>query len=250
MKKIIAIVICAVMVFSLAFSLVGCGENLNEKYRDSKVGDVIEFGKDSNGNRIKWVVFERDSLAIHLTSLDIIDYKPYISNSMNKDYSKFSNSDLGLWLNGDFYNDSFSTNEKEIINEIFVLWSEEETPILFSDSNTIDGLEKTIPFWFGTGELFFPKEKVFTRITKKSNMITVSVYNYDDQLMYSQDYTDNGYCFDKHFYKNGYEKESDIPEGVKEIIDVENIYDVWKSNIGVRPIIVLSVPISDIKDKD
>ena len=99
-KRIISLVVFAVIVFNFAFSLVGCGENLSNKYKDLKVGDTIEFGKNDDGNSIEWVVYNRDNSAVYITSLNTVAERPYFTQAQNIKSLNYDNSDLCLWLNG------------------------------------------------------------------------------------------------------------------------------------------------------
>ncbi|MBO6090393.1 MAG: DUF4214 domain-containing protein [Lachnospiraceae bacterium] len=84
-----------------------------------KVGDIIKFGKYeqdgnlSNGKEdIEWVVLSVKSGKAFVTSKYVLDYLPFDTEGVDVCWET---SSLREWLNNDFYNDSFSENEKQSI---------------------------------------------------------------------------------------------------------------------------------------
>ena len=75
-----------------------------------KVGDILEFG-EFNDRKIKWEVLEKVNSSIYVVSTEILCQLEFNSNLSND----WLESKLKKWLNDDFYNSSFSANEKTII---------------------------------------------------------------------------------------------------------------------------------------
>ena len=91
-----------------------------EKLRDAKVGDTVYFGsyeqdnKTSNGaEKIEWYVLDRKGDEVLLFSKYLLDIKAF--NNDYVEHSTWEISTLRTWLNNDFYNSAFDSEEKEII---------------------------------------------------------------------------------------------------------------------------------------
>lgn len=83
-------------------------DEILEKFSSLKVLDKVAFGK------YEWYVMELKEDSALLFATDMVAKKKYIG------YSKkisWANSPLRAWLNGDFYENSFSAAEKSIILE-------------------------------------------------------------------------------------------------------------------------------------
>lgn len=95
-----------------------------EQLKGTKVGDYIKFGvyeqddNTSNGKEdIEWIVLEvKDGRAL-VISKNALDCKPY--NTSYTDVT-WETCTLRKWLNNDFINSAFSTNEKEMIPTVTV----------------------------------------------------------------------------------------------------------------------------------
>lgn len=74
------------------------------------VGDIISFGKYHG--EIKWIVIDKKDDSVLLLSKHIIDIKPY---SSFHSASTWETSAMREWLNGFFYNNAFTQEEKERI---------------------------------------------------------------------------------------------------------------------------------------
>lgn len=85
-----------------------------------KAGDIIRLGSYeqdgdySNGaEQLEWMVLEADGEKAMLLSLYAIDTKSYHAN---RDYERtWESCDLNTWLNTSFYNDAFTSAEKNMI---------------------------------------------------------------------------------------------------------------------------------------
>lgn len=83
-------------------------------------GSYEQDGDLSNGPEpIEWIVLSKDDNGILLLSRYVLDCFPYNNTFGNTDWNLCS---LRKWLNGDFYSNSFSPEEKE-----FILISEKNT---------------------------------------------------------------------------------------------------------------------------
>lgn len=89
-----------------------------------KTGDCIAFGSyEQNGNTndgyepIEWLVLSNDGEKILLLSRYILDYKQY--NNKDEDIS-WGKCSLREWLNGDFYDTAFDSDEKLYIESTIV----------------------------------------------------------------------------------------------------------------------------------
>lgn len=145
-KKTIALVLCLLMVLSLA----GCGSQKDvveeagqsaqqdttaettaaqteaptqppetepiETEPVSQVGDTILFGTYEQDNDlengpepIEWTILDEDETGYLLISTYVLDYAYYHSSG---DVTLWPDSDIRAWLNGDFYNDNFTDAER------------------------------------------------------------------------------------------------------------------------------------------
>ena len=143
MKKIFALILAGMMIFSL----VACdgekeeNETVTEKSADGgtdavnvveeelfsldcNVGDYIKLGKyeqdnnlDNGKEDIEWIVLDKkDGKALVISKMGI-DGHAY--HGAYEDIT-WADSWVREWLNGEFYNDTFSENEKNLITETAV----------------------------------------------------------------------------------------------------------------------------------
>ena len=120
MKKIIMLlnILCIIL-------MSGCqGTNL-PKAKDVNVGDIIIFGKyeqdgnESNGKEdIEWLVLDKSGNKVLLMSDKGLDCMPY--NSEMKEVT-WETCTLRAWLNEEFLNNAFNSNEKNMIQISIVL---------------------------------------------------------------------------------------------------------------------------------
>lgn len=96
------------------------GENVWEKIKDINVGDTYKLGSyeqdnnTSNGYEdIEWLVLSKQGTKILVVSKYALDYKPY--NVSNTDVT-WQTCTLRKWLNDDFIDTAFSSNEKKMIS--------------------------------------------------------------------------------------------------------------------------------------
>ena len=77
------------------------------EYASMKIGDTFYFG-NYEGNPIKWKVLRKDSGSLYAISVEILCNRKY-------DVASWNSSEIRKWLNSEFYNSTFSANEKEKI---------------------------------------------------------------------------------------------------------------------------------------
>ncbi len=106
-------------------------EYKKEKLKNAKVGEIVNFGSyeqdnnTSNGKEeIEWQVLEKQDNKILLISRYALDCKLYDSEHEVTTYNylkpkcvTWENSTLREWLNDDFINDAFSSDERLVIAE-------------------------------------------------------------------------------------------------------------------------------------
>lgn len=88
--------------------------------REAEIGDIVELGSyDLNPNsdgkeKVAWDVVDKKDGSLFLVTHNVIDIMPFNRNTSKKNEG-WDDSYIRYWLNGEFYNDSFDENEKEII---------------------------------------------------------------------------------------------------------------------------------------
>ena len=90
--------------------------NTVSSFKNVNVGDYIKFGsysQTSSGQKqpIDWLVSAKENNKILVISRYGLDCKIFDSSS-----NVWANSEIRKWLNGDFYNNAFSADEKKSIN--------------------------------------------------------------------------------------------------------------------------------------
>lgn len=127
MKKIVGVSLIAVM---LVCMLLGCAKSpneskydLSEELRECMIGDTILMGKYRQTRRekdgvdpIQWTVLAREDKKVLLISSYIIDYQQYNSKNGEEEVEvAWTTSSIRQWLNETFYENAFSSSEKNII---------------------------------------------------------------------------------------------------------------------------------------
>lgn len=87
-----------------------------------KVGDIISLGKydinkDGEKDDIEWIVTDITDGKVLLVTKVFVDYKCFFNTIYSPDVREWCDSDSYKWLNGEFYDQSFSEEEKEKIIE-------------------------------------------------------------------------------------------------------------------------------------
>ena len=88
-----------------------------------ETGNVIKFGKysyetDGSGRSVEWIVLEvHDDGSALILSRNVIDN---ISYNDKLEETSWETSSIRKWLNEDFYNKAFSTDEKKLIKETYL----------------------------------------------------------------------------------------------------------------------------------
>lgn len=99
--------------------------------KTASIGDVVTFGiyeqddNTSNGaEQIEWIVLWKENGKALLTSKYALDCKTY--NNINAAVT-WETSDIRVWLNEDFYNSSFSENERSQIESTYLINDDNHT---------------------------------------------------------------------------------------------------------------------------
>lgn len=94
---------------------------VKEKMSDAEVGDAVVFGSyEQNGNTedgaetLEWIVLEKQDDKLLLISRYCIDTLPYNNERASADWAT---SSLNAFLNGEFYDNAFSEDEKASVKE-------------------------------------------------------------------------------------------------------------------------------------
>ncbi|MDO5479355.1 MAG: DUF6273 domain-containing protein [Clostridia bacterium] len=91
----------------------------------AEIGDSVWFGAYEQDNNlengketVEWIVLDKVDGKIVVTSKKGLDYKSYNDEQTEVTWE---NSSIRKWLNGEFYNESFSDKEKEMISKEMVI---------------------------------------------------------------------------------------------------------------------------------
>ena len=120
---IIILVICFIiaMLFLTVFLFLSRRKTPSREYTEQQIeiGDTIEFGTyeqdndESDGKEpIEWIVLEKEDGCVFLISEYCLEYRAY--NTDSEDVT-WENSALREWLNDNFIDEAFSSEEKEMI---------------------------------------------------------------------------------------------------------------------------------------
>ena len=125
----------------------------------SVIGDVVIFGAYEQDNssingkeKIEWIVLEKTDDSIMLISRYVLDCQSY---STGNSYVSYDDSFIKQWLNNEFLEQAFNSNERKHISEIRLL-STEEAKELFSDVSARTGVatKKAISKGLGISSTF------------------------------------------------------------------------------------------------
>lgn len=112
-KKCVALLVMAAIVMAFFAS---CGDDSSASLKNAKIGDYITFGHyeqdgdTSNGEEaIEWLVLDKQGDKILVVSKYILDCRPYDAEGHSVTWGTCS---LRVWLNRNFYNNAFSSEEK------------------------------------------------------------------------------------------------------------------------------------------
>lgn len=104
-------------------------------YESLNVGDTFDFGS-YNGKPIKWKILRKNNDSIYVISTEELCRKQFHNNS-NSESNNWKNSDIRRWLNGEFYSNAFTENEKDEIGTVesdkVTLLSKEEAESLMTE---------------------------------------------------------------------------------------------------------------------
>ena len=82
-----------------------------KNFRKLKCGDIFEFG-NWNNNPIEWLVLKNTGEYLFVITKDIVQKLVFHNKNVKVSFGK---SDIGIWLNTNFYYSAFNDNEKERI---------------------------------------------------------------------------------------------------------------------------------------
>lgn len=115
-------------------------EDLEEKYGNINVGDVITLGKTEDGKEIKWLVYSRFATEAYMINVSTIARK---SADLYGNCNYISTT-LYNWLENDFKNNYFTDNEKNIISGAYFIDDQDYRLYVMEDYAGYF----TEPFWF------------------------------------------------------------------------------------------------------
>ncbi|NLP47763.1 MAG: hypothetical protein GX345_02335 [Clostridiales bacterium] len=137
-KKTLALLLSLVLIISLLAACTGGGkdaegesqspegEEVFVSRKKAKVGDKIHFGKyeqDKADEDLGWLVLKKEGGKLLLISDKVIDLKSYHSKRSSVTWET---SDLRLWLNDEFLNKAFSSQERKRIVETNIKTNDNE----------------------------------------------------------------------------------------------------------------------------
>ena len=132
MKKIMALILALTTIFLVSCSKAQDTESQTEVVqettigRDTQIGDYITFGSYeqdndiSNGKEpIEWLVIsnEDDIGRMRLVSRYVLDARPYNDDGGSVTWET---SSIRSWLNNEFFNEAFSLDEQEILDDVLL----------------------------------------------------------------------------------------------------------------------------------
>ena len=113
MKRIIPML----LVLSLLFSFASCK---NSNASGINIGDTVEFGEyeqnsvEGEKDSMKWLVIDKQDDKLLVINKYAVDVRPYSDNSELESVT-WETCSLRKWLNGEFFENSFSKQEKRLI---------------------------------------------------------------------------------------------------------------------------------------
>lgn len=118
---IAALVICVIAVVAvIAVQTAVANDNPVQKVRNAQIGDIVEYGSyeqdgdESNGaESLEWIVLDRTDEGTLLVTKYVIDGKPYDEGSYG--VTRWDTSTLRAWLNGEFLDGTFTSEEREAL---------------------------------------------------------------------------------------------------------------------------------------
>ena len=113
-KKVVKRIIVSLAVLVIGLGIVFVVIKLNRRFKNVKVGDVVTFGT-YNGREIEWIVVDTKFNKALLVSKYVLAHQPMILSEY--DDGKWRKTYLRKWLNEDFYETAFSSDEQKIILE-------------------------------------------------------------------------------------------------------------------------------------
>ena len=239
-----------------------------ESFNTYRVGAIVTTGRyeqdgdESNGPEpIEWIVISNENGQAILLSKYVIRCVSYIELGKNDEWENWA---LREWLNGDFYNNAFSTNEKDIIIQssisnppspingetdgndtrdyVYILNLQEVCEYFNFDSQDFVGKNY---WWYDNSTLVcWPTQYVIDKYS--SHLFSYEKFKDDSHM---QKFEDGGVHFKNYdgaigwvlrsrFYANGNYNFVNI--GYTGYVQSSG-YHAGLTNIGVRPVICISV---------
>ena len=98
------------------------GENRITEISGADIGDIVAFGKNTAASEaaLYWQVLAKDESSLLLISRDVLSAPPYDDDNY---YPVWSESAMRSWLNGEFYQNTFSDEEKAMIRDTAVTFA-------------------------------------------------------------------------------------------------------------------------------
>ena len=146
MKKVLTLLTA----LALALSLAACGSKAEPSpYAGAKMGDVLQLGG------IDWYVIRVEDGKALLVSVDILEKRGY-----HEEWEKITweTCDLRQFLNGEFYEETFSDEEKEWIAESALVNDVSEYPEFETEAGN-DTVDKVFLLSIQEAEEYFAGDK-------------------------------------------------------------------------------------------
>lgn len=154
LKKVISVALAGI----LALGLCSCGKKSKSGKSAEltvKKGDTVTFGS-YGGKKIEWIVLDTGDNGALIISKEGLDAKQVDDQTEMIEYL-WEDCDLRAWLNGEFYNKSFSDDEKQSINKSTVKFEKCPEEYAFaSDGNDVE--DYVFLLSFSEAEKYFKSE--------------------------------------------------------------------------------------------
>jgi predicted small lipoprotein YifL len=125
-----------------------------------KIGDTIQLGKLSSGhiNNIEWRVLDIQDEKALVLSEDVLLFRAYQPITTGVAFPKWEDSDMREFLNGVFYNERFTANERKRIVEQKIENKNNQWYDTESGGDTVDrlfllSLEEVVKYFGDSGQL-------------------------------------------------------------------------------------------------
>ncbi|MDO5147777.1 MAG: DUF6273 domain-containing protein [Oscillospiraceae bacterium] len=142
-------------------------------YESLNVGDTFDFG-NYNGKPIKWKILRKNNDSIYVISTEKLCRTQFHNNRNGS--NNWTNSDIRRWLNGEFYSNAFTENEKDKIGTVesdkVTLLSKEEAESLMTEQERAIGSD----WWLRSAH---PSASVFAWYVRDDGMLRGNYVYYE-----------------------------------------------------------------------